>query len=163
MGGPGDAAAVIAVGGGDEDHVLRLLPHLGRGEQGEIRLVGVEAQLLTDHLAHGEDAAEALEGVEAELGEALRFVLDVDAPDAQLLRKAAERDEGRGTVKGQRPVEAQDPGGLFGRQIGAFLRQRAVFQVGLQQADAGCFIKRFHEQEPPRCLSGRWCGQCLSS
>ena len=85
MGGPRNAAAVVAVGRRGKDHILCLFAYLGRGQLSKGGVFGIEAQLTAYDLADGEYAAEALEGVEAELGKALGFILYIYAAQADLL------------------------------------------------------------------------------
>ena len=102
VGGPGHAAAVVAVGGGEEGGLSEFL---AEGLAGEI-VVGhvghVPAHLLGDVARHGEGAAQHLKGVEAE---AVALVLDVHAAKTQVLGHTVQLGQGGDGVLGEAAVE----------------------------------------------------------
>lgn len=92
----GHALAVVAIGGGD-------------GE-------GAALGMVPEELVDGVGGPQGLEGVEAK---AFRFVLQVDALDAQGLRQGGQRDQRCGCVARQGPVEGPDGGeGLLVAAVG---------------------------------------------
>ena len=114
-GHPGHAAAMVAVGGGGEDHFAEARAHRVADHHFIRQLADVLPQPLGDVPGHGVRAAKRLEGLEAET---LRFVLDVDAAHAQVRREAIQGGERRRCIAGNRAVERQRPGELGWRKLG---------------------------------------------
>ena len=102
VGGPGNAAAMIAVGGSEERGLAKVGAELLAREVVVRHLGDVLAHLLGDVAGHGEGAAKHLEGVEAK---AVALVLDVEAAQAQELGHAVELGERGHRVLGKSPVE----------------------------------------------------------
>ena len=102
VGGPGHAAAVVAVGGSEEGGLTEVP---AEGLAGEIvigHLRHIPAHLLGDVPAHGEGAAQHLEGVESE---AVGFVLHVQATQPQILGHAVQLGQRRDGVLREAAVE----------------------------------------------------------
>ena len=102
VGSPGNAAAMVAVSGGEEGGLAEVAGELVGGEVivGAIRdvLVG----LVGNVVSHREGAAEDLEGVEAE---AIRLVLHGKAGDAEALGLLIEASKRRHRILGEALVE----------------------------------------------------------
>ena len=102
VGGPGNAAAVVAVRGGEERGLAEVLGELVGGEVVERAVGDVLARLVGDVVGHGERSAEHLEGVEAE---AVGLVLDAQVAKAQASGLAVEARERRHGVLREALVE----------------------------------------------------------
>ena len=152
VGSPCNAAAVVAVGGGDKDHVLGLFTDLGAVEHLVGCGFGIEAQLAADDLTDSEDAAHALEGIEAELLKALGLVLDINAADAQGLAQVLQADQRGGTIEGDRLVETLDKGDILGGQIGIGGQIDIGIGLAVNQGNAQGLFELFclhHGDSPP--------------
>lgn len=101
-GRPGHAAAVVAVGGGDEGGTVDLRQHFGAGQLREGQRIGIEPEPFGDAAAEAVAAAEHFESVEAE---AMAFVLDAQRRDAQFARQMRQVGQRRGGVLGKAAVE----------------------------------------------------------
>ena len=103
VGGPGHAAAVVAVRGGEKRRLAEVTRELVAREVVVGHLGDRAADLARDVVGHGEGAAEHLERVEAK---AVGLVLDGEVREAQLPRQRVELGEGRDVVLREAPVEA---------------------------------------------------------
>ena len=99
---------MVAVGGGDEGDVTQLLPDLLAGHPLIGQLADVHPQPPGQVAADGEAPPQHLKGVEAE---AVAFVLDIDAAQAQCPGQAGEVGKGGDRILGEAGVERP---GLFG-------------------------------------------------
>ena len=114
--GPGNAPAVVAVGGGDEAQVLDLFVD-GRFLQfGERHVFDGKAQLPGQIVGDAEAAAQPLECVQPE---AIAFVFHVQGPDAQFLGQAFQISQRCGGIARDGLMEV--PGGFC-----HFFRKRPV-------------------------------------
>ena len=121
-GAPGHAAAVVAVGGGDEGDIPQFPAGVLAAELVKGQLVQFFAQPFGQVLAHGVTAAQRLEGVQAK---AVGFVLDPELPYPQPRGQGGTLHQRGGGVTGQSGVE---PAGGLG-----------LFQVGQRQRCGGFF------------------------
>ena len=120
-GHPGHAAAVIAVGGGGEDHLAKARAHRVADHHFIRQLADVLPQPFGDVPGHRVGAAERLEGLEAKT---LRLVLDVEAAQAKMRREAIKGRERRWRVAGNGAVKCQRLAQLGPRKIGHRGRRR---------------------------------------
>ena len=90
VGSPGHAAAVVAVGGGEEGRVAKVVLELVGGQVVKVAVRNVATGLLGDVAGHGEGAAEDLERVEAK---AVALVLHVEAAETKAVGHAGEVGE----------------------------------------------------------------------
>ena len=102
VGRPGNAAAMVAVGGGEEGGLAELFTESGAGEIFIGHLAHVPAHLLGNVAAHGKGAAQNLERVEAE---AVGLILDIYAAQAQVLCHAVQLGKGSDGILGEAAVE----------------------------------------------------------
>ena len=99
---PGDAAAVVAVGGREKGGLTEVGAELVAREVVVGHLGDVLAHLLGDVARHGKRAAQHLEGVEAK---AVALVLDEEAAEAKSGGHAVKPGERRHRVLGKPPME----------------------------------------------------------
>ena len=102
VGGPCDAAAVVAVGRRDERQFAELRLDGGAGHAFAGKFTNVHAERLGDIRTDGVAAAEHLESVQTE---AFAFILDMNRLDAKQLRELLEFRQRRGGVFGKTLVE----------------------------------------------------------
>ena len=119
-GRPGHAAAVVAVGGGDEGGAVDLRQHFGAGQLREGQRIGLEPEAFGDAAAKAVAAAEHFESVEAE---AAAFVLDAQRGDPQFARQARQIGQRRGRVLGKAAVEGAH---LLGLSQAELFRRRGI-------------------------------------
>ena len=105
VGGPRHAAAMVAVGGGEEGGLAELLAEGLAGQVVVGHLGHVPAHLLGNVLGHGEGAAQHLKGVQAE---AVGLILHIHAAQTQVLGHALQLSQGGDGVLGEGAVE--EPG-----------------------------------------------------
>ena len=115
VGRPRHAAAVVAVGGGEEGGLAELLAEGLAGQVVVGHLGHVPAHLLGDVLGHGEGAAQHLEGVQAE---AEGLVFDAQAGQTQVLGHAVQPVQGGDGVLGEGAVEKAGLGHVGERHDG---------------------------------------------
>jgi len=149
-GRPGQAPAVVAVGGGDEGHIPDLLAGLGRAQLVARDLRHVAAQPGGEEPAHGIGSAQDLEGLEAVAG---GLVLDQEVLEAEFRGQARQRREGGGLVLLERRMEAAHGSGAGGGE-GGKVRALADGLAG----GIGVHPDRHHDPEGNRLLKAGPCG-----
>ena len=108
VGSPGNAPAMVAVGGGKEGGLSKISAERLPGEILIGQLRNVLSHFLGDVPGHGKGAAQDLEGIQPE---AVTLVLHVHAAKAKALRHAIQLGQGRYSVLGKAFMEGSS--GLY--------------------------------------------------
>ena len=110
VGGPGHAAAVVAVGGGEEGGLAEVGGELVGGQVVVGAVGNVLAGLVGNVVGHGEGATQDLERVEAK---AAALVLDAEVAQAQASRLAVKTSKRGHGVLGEALVESTRLGNVI--------------------------------------------------
>jgi hypothetical protein len=111
LGRPGDAPAVVAVGGRSQGDLPDTFAHSVAHQLGIGHLAQRPVQLLTYQPGHRVTASQNLEGFEAKAG---RFILDEDVGKSPGPDQTLQPDQWGGFVTRQLAVEGPDPQGRGG-------------------------------------------------
>ena len=139
VGRPGDAAAVVAVGGGEEGRLAEFVAQLLRGQVFIGHLGDIASELLRDVARHCERAAEHLEGVESK---AVRFILDEQPAQPELRSHVVEPCERRDGILWETAVEFAGLGDIL-------KRHHAKLPVAAFRNAVGGPFDLLHTSHPP--------------
>ena len=110
VGGPGHAAAVVAVGGGDKGDLAQLGAHLFRNHLVVGQFADIHTQPPGQVTADGKAAAQHLESIQAE---PVAFILYIRSAQTQGLGRLGQVSQGGGLVNRETGVEPLHLGGLL--------------------------------------------------